>query len=221
MPQKSPSEGSEFVAVSCSLNLTPACAVLTPHQEWPSAASCPAPRGFQRPSSGCLASWNLPEHVLGLKAHLYVKLNRYTPLIYTLNGEKSGQKCKKVKETGIQMAGAAAPTTPFVCNMQARLFQHPNKAGMESSTLCPKLEEVFALLRISRNSQTQMMHKLGASQAPSCSNIFLWSNWHPCKMWRGVLCSALLLSSWRNVKLNLSMLSPHCFLLAPWHVRYN
>lgn len=131
-------------------------------------------------------------------------------------GKKQPKKRKKYRwlELQLQLHGLYA-------TCRAHLFQHPNKAAVESSTLCPKLEEVFALLWISISSQTQMMHKLGASQTPSRSDIFLWSNWHPCKMWRGVHRSALLLSSWRNVKLNLSMLSPHSFLLAPWHVRYN
>lgn len=220
-----PQESLKGQNLCCSLSLSHA--VLSPHWGGPSFASGPAPHGFQPPSNVCLALWNLPEQLLALKAHLYVKLNRYRPLIYTLDWEKSGQKWKKkIKKNKrnrkeYRWLELQLQLHSLYATCRAHLFQHPNKAGMGSFTLRPKLEEVFALLWISRNSQTQMMHKLGASQTPSCSNIFLWSNWHPCKVWRGAHRSALLLSSWRNVKLNLSMLSPHSFLLAPWHVRYN
>lgn len=97
----------------------PCLSVLNPHWGWPSTASCPAPQCFQPPSNVCLASWQLAEQVLGLKAHLYAKLNRYRPLICALDWENSEQKLKKNKKREeIQMAGAAAPTTWFVCNMQ-------------------------------------------------------------------------------------------------------
>lgn len=185
------------------------------------AAFCLTPGGFQTPSSARGALRNLAEQVLDLKAHLCVKWHRYRSLICHLGWRHSGKR--KVEKEGRNARGESCSSSYAFCMQRRELTCSgaPKKTATESSTVCPKLEEVFALLWVSRNSQPRMMHKLGASQTPSCSNIFLWSRWHPCKMRRGVRCSALLLSSWRNVKLNLSMLSPHSFLLAPWHVSYN
>lgn len=74
------------------------------------------------PSNVCLASWNLAEQVLPLKAHLYVKLNRYRPLIHTLDWEKSRQKWKKKKKgTGRNTDGWSCSSNYTVCMQHAGL----------------------------------------------------------------------------------------------------
>lgn len=121
----------------------------------------------------CAALKNLAERVLDLKAHLYVKLNRYRSLICNLDLEHSGKNWGEKK--GRNAEGESCSSSCTFCVQRAELTRSSasKKMAMESFTMCPKLEEVIALLRVFRNSQTQMMHKLGASQTPSRSNIFL------------------------------------------------
>lgn len=159
-----------------------------PHALNTHPAYCLAPDSFQTLRNVHVALQNLSEQVLDLKAHWYVKPNRYRSLICNLDWghwKKMGGGGVR-EEKGRNTEGESCSSSYTFCMQHAELTcsSAPKKTAMESSTTCPKLEEVFALLPVSRNSQTQMMHKLGASQPPSCSNIFLWSCWHPCKMWR-------------------------------------